>query len=113
LLYCLFLLFPLLVLPVGVLVVSTTLGILVAVVAAVLAIPLVIAASAHYDLLRARSRYGLSGDELDEFTRLVPQLARRPEYRSLPARERNRSAKEAAAELIRGRRQDSESLPCS
>jgi hypothetical protein len=73
-------------------------------VSAVLAIPLLLASYAHFDLLRARSRYGLRNTELDEFARLVPRLASQPEYRELPGRERNRSSKQAAAELIRRRR---------
>jgi hypothetical protein len=110
LLYCLFLLIPLVALPVGVLYVSTPLGIIVTIVSALLAIPVLIAAYAHFDLLRAKSRYGLRNEELDEFSRLVPQLARRPEYRTLPGPKRNRAAKQAAADRIRGRRQANEPL---
>lgn len=104
LLFCIFMLLPLVALPVGVFFASKPLGILVGIVSLFLAIPLLLAAFAHFDLLRVKSRYGLSDDELDEFTRLVPRLARRPEFASLPPAEMKRSTKQAAADIIRERR---------
>ncbi len=108
LLYCLFLLIPVVAIPALMFLVSTAFGIAATIVSAVLAIPLLLATYGHFDLLRAKSRYGLRNQELDEFSRLVPQLARRPEYRDLPGPERNRATKQAAADSIRGRRQESE-----
>jgi hypothetical protein len=104
LLYCLFLLIPVVAIPALLFLVSTGLGIAGTVVSVVLAVPLLIATYAHFDLLRSKSRYGLRDQELDEFSRLVPRLARSPEYRALPGRQRNRSTKRAAAEMIRQRR---------
>jgi hypothetical protein len=71
----------------------------------VLAVPLVLAAFAHLDFHRAKSRYGLS-EELDEFSRLVPRLARKPEYARLRSRDMRRSTKDAAAEILRLRRSE-------
>lgn len=104
LLYCLFLLVPLVMIPLLLFLVSTGLGIAGTVVSLILGIPLLIATYAHFDLLRAQSRYRLSVDELDEFSRLVPRMARAPEYAALPGRERTRATKRAAAEQITGRR---------
>jgi hypothetical protein len=100
LLMCIFMLLPLVALPVWIFIASKPLGILAGIVALVLAIPLLVAAIAHYDLLRAKSRYGLSDEEIDEFTRLVPRLTRRPEFARLPAKQMKRSAKQAAADMI-------------
>ena len=104
LLFCLFLLIPLVVLPVAMLAVSVPLGIVTLVVSAILAIPLLLAAYAHLDLLRAKSRFHLTDQELDEFVHLVPRLAARPEFSRMPRRELRRSTKRAAAEMIRERR---------
>jgi hypothetical protein len=104
LLYCLFLLIPVVAIPALMFLVSTGLGIAATIVSAVLAVPLLLATHAHFDLVRAKSRYGLRNQELDEFSRLVPRLARDPQYRDLPGRERNRTTKRAAAEMILARR---------
>lgn len=104
LLYCLFLLVPLVVLPLLLFLVSTGLGIAGAVVSLILGIPLLIATYAHTDLLLAQSRYQLSVDELGEFSRLVPSLARKPEFAAMRPRERTLSTKRAAAEQIIRRR---------
>lgn len=104
LVYCLLMLAPLVAIPVAVFLESRPLGVLVGVVALVLAIPLALAAYAHFDLLRAKSRYGLSDEELDEFSRLVPALARKPRFAALEHREQTRSIKQAAADSIRARR---------
>lgn len=98
--FCLLMLVPLVALPTWVMVGSTVLGIVVSVVCLVLAVPVTLAALAHLDLLRARSRYGLRDDELAEFVRLVPLLASQPKLARLPARETKRLAKDAAAEAI-------------
>lgn len=100
LLACIFMLLPLVALPVWIFLASKPLGIIAGLVALVLAIPLVVAAIAHVDLLRAKSRYGLADEEIPEFTRLVPRLTRQPEYARLPAKEMKRSAKQAAADTI-------------
>ncbi len=103
-LYCLLLLAPLVGIPAALFVmVSTGLGIAATVVAVLLGIPLLIAISAHADLVRARMRYGLRKDELDEFVSLVPRLAAGP-YRELSGRQRSVTAKRAAAEAIVSRR---------
>ena len=105
LLYCFFLLVPLVALPLLLLfLVSTGLGIAGAVVSLILGIPLLIATYAHIDLLLAQSRYQLSVDELDEFSRLVPSFARKPEFATMRPRERTLSTKRAAAEQIIRRR---------
>jgi len=104
LLYCFFLLVPLVALPLLLFLVSTGLGIAGAVVSLILGIPLLIATYAHIDLLLAQSRYQLSVDELDEFSRLVPSLARKPEFAAMRPRERTLSTKRAAAEQIIRRR---------
>ncbi len=104
LLYCLFLLIPVVVSPALLFVVSTGLGIAGTVVSLVLAIPLVIATYAHFDLVRAKSRYKLSNEELDEFSRLVPRLARQSEFAGLGPRALRRSTKQAAADIIYERR---------
>jgi hypothetical protein len=104
LLYFLFLLIPVVAIPALMFLVSTGLGIAATIVSAVLAVPLLLATYAHFDLVRAKSRYGLRNQELDEFSRLVPRLARDPQYRDLPGRERNRTTKRAAAEMILARR---------
>lgn len=100
LLFCLLMLLPLAALPVWVFLDSKPLGILLGVVALVLAIPLLVAAFAHFDLLRVKARYGLSDEEIEEFTRLVPRLARQPDHAGLPSRAMKRSAKQAAADMI-------------
>ena len=105
LLFCLFLLVPVLALPVVMLMVSPVLAIIAAVAATILAIPLLIAAYAHFDLLRVRSRFNFNDEELDEFSRLVPRLATKPEFARLRRRELQRSTKQAAAEIIRERRE--------
>jgi TRAP-type uncharacterized transport system fused permease subunit len=105
LLFCLFLLVPIVALPVVMLMVSPVLAIIAAVAASILAIPLLIAAYAHFDLLRVRARFGLNDEELDEFCRLVPRLATKPEFAGLRRRELQRSTKQAAAEIIRQRRE--------
>jgi hypothetical protein len=102
--YCLFLLIPVVAIPVLLFLISTELGIAGTVVSLVLSIPLVIATYAHLDLVRAKSRYNLSNEELDEFSRLVPRLARKPEFAGLRSRELRRSTKQAAADLIYERR---------
>ncbi len=104
LLYCLFLLVPLVVLPLLLFLVSTGLGIAGVVVSLILGIPLLIATYAHIDLLLAQSRYQFSVDELDEFSRLVPSLARKPEFAAMRPRERTLSTKRAAEQIIRRRR---------
>jgi hypothetical protein len=104
LLFCLFLLIPVVVLPVVVLAVSVPLGIVTVLVSAILAIPLLLAAYAHLDLVRAKSRFDLTDEELDEFVHLVPRLAARPEFSGMPRRELRRATKRAAAEMIRERR---------
>jgi hypothetical protein len=104
LLFCLFLLAPLVVLPVLALSVSPALGVVVGVVSCALAVPLLVAAYAHFDLLRVKSRFGLTDDEVDEFSRLVPRLAATSEFAALPGREMRRSTKEAAADIIHARR---------
>src|SRR5215207_8984694 len=57
--FCVLMLLPLVALPVGVFFASKLLGLLIGVISLVLAIPLVLAAFAHLDLHRAKSRYGL------------------------------------------------------
>jgi hypothetical protein len=104
--FCVLMLLPLVALPVGVFFASKLLGLLIGMVSLVLAVPLVLAAVAHLDLHRAKSRYGLSEDELDEFSRLVPRLARKPEYARMRSRDMRRSTKDAAAEIIRLRRSE-------
>lgn len=104
LVYCLLMLVPLVAIPVAVFLESRPLGMLVGLVALVLAVPVAVAAYAHFDLWRAKSHYGLSDDELDEFSRLVPALARTPRFAGLQRREMRRSTKQAAADSIRARR---------
>lgn len=102
---CLLLLVPALALPALAFMVSATAGVVVGVVSLVLLIPLLVATYAHVDLLRARSRFGLRDDEVDEFSRLVPMLAIQPEFARLPRRDMRDRAKQAAAEIVlRGRR---------
>lgn len=104
LLYCLLLLGPVVGIPVVLFVMASTgLAIAATVVSVLLGIPLLIAVSAHADLVHARMRYGLRKNELGEFIRLVPRLATGP-YRELPGRQRSRMAKQAAAETILSRR---------
>jgi hypothetical protein len=104
LLYCLFLLIGVVGIPAVLLImVSTGLGVAATVVSVILGVPLLIATSAHADLVRVRMRYGLGKDELDEFVRLVPRLAVGP-YRELSRRQRSVTAKRAAAEAILSRR---------
>jgi hypothetical protein len=104
LLFCLFLLTPVVVAPVIAFSISVLAGAVVSVISLVLFVPLALAAIAHLDLLRAKSRFGLSDEELDDFSRLVPRLAAHPDYASLPRRQLRRSTKSAAAEIIRERR---------
>lgn len=104
LVFCILMLLPLVALPVWVFLASKPLGVLVGIVALLLATPLLLAAFAHFDLLRVKSRYGLSDEEIEEFTRLVPRLTRRPEFASLPSKEMKRSVKQAAADMVRERR---------
>ena len=103
-LFCLFLLIPVVVLPAVVLAVSVPLGIAAVVLSAILAIPLLLAAYGHLDVLRAKSQFDLTDQELDEFVHLVPRLAARPEFSRLRRRELRRSTRLAAAEMIRERR---------
>ena len=105
--FCLFLLVPVVVLPVAMLTVSVPLGIVTALVSVVLAIPLLLAASAHLDLRRAKSQFDLTDEELDEFSRLVPVVAAQPEFSGMRPRERRRSTKQAAADMIHDRRRRS------
>ncbi len=83
---------------------GTAAGLIAGAVLGVLAIPLLLAALAHYDLLRMRGRYGLTEAELDEVARLVPRLAIEPEYASLAPSERRRSVREAGARIVLARR---------
>jgi hypothetical protein len=107
LLLCLLLLVPVVGLPVVAFSISVALGVVVGALSLVLLIPLALATYAHFDLLRVKSRFGLSEEELDEFSRLVPRLAARPEFGRLPRREMRRSTKRAAADIIRERRANS------
>jgi hypothetical protein len=91
---------PLVILPALAFVISTLLGVVATVVAGILALPLLISIGAHADLLRARSRYGLTDAELQEFARLVPRLASRSEFASGRPTETKRAAKEAAARML-------------
>jgi hypothetical protein len=104
--FCILMLLPLIGLPVAVFLANPLLGVLLGIVSLVLAIPLVLAAVAHFDLHRVKSRYGLSEEELDEFSRLVPRLAARPEFARLRPRDLKRSTKDAAAADIIRRRGD-------
>lgn len=100
LVYSVLMLVPLVVLPVIAFAVSTPLGFVVGVVSLVLAIPVVVAVFAHFDLLRMKLRYGLSDEEVAKFSRLVPYLARSPESGDLRSRGMKRSVKQAAADMI-------------
>jgi hypothetical protein len=103
--FCLLMLVPLAALPVGVFLTSGALGVLAGLGSLAVAVPVMLAASAHLDLHRAKSRYGLSEEELAEFARLVPQLARRPDLAGRrTTRDLRRSAKETAAKMIRDAR---------
>jgi hypothetical protein len=103
-LFCGFLLVPVLLLPVLAFSVSVTLGVVVGVVAVVLLIPLLLILYAHVDLLRVKSRFTLTDEEVDEFSSLVPLLAMKPEFARLPRREMRRRTKRAAADIILERR---------
>jgi hypothetical protein len=104
LLFCLFLLAPVVIAPVIAFSISVAIGVIVSVISLFLFVPLALAAYAHLDLLVAKSRFGLTDEELDDFSRLVPRLAAHPEYANLPRRELRRSTKRAAAEMVRERR---------
>jgi hypothetical protein len=104
LLFCVFLLAPLIALPLFALSFSVAVGVAAAAVSCVLALPLVIAAYAHLDLLRMKSRFGLNDDEVLEFSHLVPRLAATGEFAALPGREMRRSTKQTAADIIHARR---------
>jgi hypothetical protein len=104
LLFCLFLLTPVVVAPVIAFSVSDMAGAIVSVISLILFVPLALAAYAHLDLLLAKSRFGLSDEELDDFSRLVPRLAAHPDYASLSRRQLRRSTKRAAADIIGERR---------
>ncbi len=105
LLLCVVLLIPLVALPiVAFLLLSTTLGIVAAVVGAVLAVPLLVSAAGHVDLMRMRARYGLSDEELAEFMRLVPALVLRSQSAGQSAAQCKRAAQQTAADMIRERR---------
>jgi len=106
LLFCLFLLLPLTAISIGAFFISTTAGVVAVVVAIILASPLLLSAVAHFDLLRVKSRYGLSDDEVKAFTRLVPQLAGRHEFAGRKPAEIQQAAKHTAATfIIRERRE--------
>jgi hypothetical protein len=109
---CLLMLLPLVALPVFVFFVAALpVAIVVALLSLLAAVPVAVAAFAHFDLLRAKWRYGLSDDEVAEFSRLVPRLARTPRFAGLRSREMKRSVKESAAEIIRQRRNRPADLP--
>jgi hypothetical protein len=102
---CLLMLLPLVGLPILVFFVAALpIAIVVALLSLLAAVPVAIAAFAHVDLLRAKSRYGLSDEEVAEFSRLVPRLAQTSRFAGLRSREMKRSVKESAAEIIRQRR---------
>jgi hypothetical protein len=111
LMLCIALLLPLVALPVGAFLLSTILGIVIAVVATVLSVPLLLSALAHLDLMRMKSRYGLSDEELAEFTRLVPTLVMRSRSSGLGAGQSKRAAQAAAADMICERRRDAKPSP--
>jgi hypothetical protein len=102
--YTILMLVPLVALPVGMFALSLALGILGAGISLVLAIPVLLAASAHLDLLRVKRRFGFSDEELQEFARLVPRLARAPGVGGIRSREMKQAIQQAAADTIRERR---------
>lgn len=104
LVHAILMLVPLVALPVGMFAISTSLGIVVAGISLVLAIPIVLAASAHLDLLRTKKRFGLSEEEVAEFARLVPRLARAPGVGGIRSRKMKRAVQRVAADMIRERR---------
>ena len=104
LVYCTFLVLGVVALPLTGFLVSPLLGIVLGILSLVLAVPLLIATVAHYDLVRMKARYKLSEDELDEFMRLVPYLSSAPALATLPPRERRRQARDAAAAAVRSGR---------
>ena len=104
LLFCVFLLVPVVALPILAFTISVAAGVVVAVVSLVLLIPLLVATYAHLDLLLAKSRFSLTEEEVDEFSSLVPVLAMKPEFARLPRREMRQRTKRAAADIILDRR---------
>lgn len=103
LLYCIFLLFPLIGLAIGGFYISTTVGIIGAVLSAALAIPPVLGLLAHLDLLKMKSLYNLSDVEMKSFVRLVPRLVSQESLSGVPPKKAKNRAKARAVQIIRHR----------
>lgn len=103
LVYCIFLLLPLIGLAIGGFYISTTVGVIGAVLSSVLAIPPVLGLLAHWDLLKMKSRYNLSDVEMKSFVRLVPRLISQEGLAGVPPKKAKIRAKEKAVRIIRQR----------
>lgn len=102
--YCIFLLLPLVGLGVGGFYVSTTVGVIGAIISAVLSIPLVLSLLAHWDMLKMQSRYELTDLEMKSFVRLVPRLISEEGLAGVPPKQAKQRAKEKAVKIIRNNR---------
>lgn len=106
LLFCLLGLAFLVALPVGIAVAGAiVVAVAVGVVCSLVAIPLLMALVAQVDLLRIRSKHGLTNDEAEQFARLLPQIGADLVSGAHDKRIAKRKAKDQALAVVLGERE--------